>query len=201
MGPPHMGPARAHAPHETISEINPCFEKKMPLYEPTMYQPTICQHPRRGSQAKQDVGDKPVRTSHPTRLHPAPQTPTSFVATKDLRVRRAQPHNPSPNKQDRQDREYACTPLQESGHVQLFHWADHTESIQKEPASGTRPTRQSILTTLLTHKQSHQNKRARKTQGAVRKEWQPRVNPKQSKQYAKRCHKSYPAESGVLHTS
>ena len=26
-----MGPARAHAPHETISEINPFFEKKAPV--------------------------------------------------------------------------------------------------------------------------------------------------------------------------
>ena len=38
-----MGPARAHAPHKTISEINLFFQR--PLYEPTMYQPTICQHP------------------------------------------------------------------------------------------------------------------------------------------------------------
>ena len=39
-----MGPARAHAPRETISEIN-LFLKKKKLYEPTMCQPTICQHP------------------------------------------------------------------------------------------------------------------------------------------------------------
>ena len=39
----HMGPARAHASHETISEINPFLNKKK--YKPTMYQPTICQHP------------------------------------------------------------------------------------------------------------------------------------------------------------
>ena len=51
-----MGPARAHAPHETISEINMFFEKKKkPLYEPTMYQPTICQHPTTGPRKARQV--------------------------------------------------------------------------------------------------------------------------------------------------
>ena len=51
---------------------------------------------------------------------------------------------------------YACTQIQEPGHVQLFYSVDHTESNQKEPASGTRTTRQGNLTTLLMRKQGHQ---------------------------------------------